>query len=64
MKGALDIVIQYAQADLSEKIYLFLQFPGLRDVFGDIDRKGYHFPVSQLNGIERKAPCSCSCAAE
>ena len=44
MKKVVKILQQYAQADFSQRIYLFLQFPDLRDAFQEIERKG--FPCS------------------
>ena len=38
MERGREILIQYAQADFSKRIYLFLQFPGLRDIFQEIER--------------------------
>jgi len=38
MERAREILIQYTRADFSERIYLFLQFPGLRDIFQEIER--------------------------
>jgi hypothetical protein len=38
MEQAREILIQYAQADFFKRIYLFLQFPGLRDAFQEIER--------------------------
>ena len=39
MKKEVEILKQYAQADFSKRMYLFLQFPGLRNVFQEIERK-------------------------
>jgi hypothetical protein len=38
MEQAREILRQYAQADFSKRIHLFLQFPGLRDTFQEIER--------------------------
>ena len=33
------ILIKYAQANLCERVYMFLQFPDLREDFQEIDRR-------------------------
>lgn len=38
MKKEVEILKQYAQADFSKRIYLFLQFPELREAFQEIER--------------------------
>jgi hypothetical protein len=38
MDQAEKILIQYAQADFSQRINLFLQLPDLRDAFQEIER--------------------------
>jgi len=35
----IDILIQYGEADMSERLDLFLQFPGLRRGFQKIEQK-------------------------
>lgn len=49
MERGIEILIQYAQADFPQRIYLFLQFPDLRDAFQEIERTSFccsrSFPV-------------------
>jgi len=58
MERAREILIQYAQADFSKRIYLFLQFPGLRDIFQEIERKSFcfsrGFPVVDCTAEQRE----------
>jgi hypothetical protein len=51
MEQVSEILIQYAQAVFSQRIYLFLQFPNLRGVFEEMERKKYYFSYYQLNSI-------------
>jgi hypothetical protein len=39
MKKEVKILLQYARAGFSKRMHLFLQFPDLRDVFQEIERK-------------------------
>lgn len=39
MERVIKILIQYEQADFAQRIYLFLQYPGMRDAFWEIERK-------------------------
>ncbi len=39
MKQKLDILIAYGEADINERLHLFLQFPDLRNAFQEIERK-------------------------
>jgi hypothetical protein len=39
MEREIDILIQYGEADINEKLHLFLQFPDLRNAFQEIERK-------------------------
>lgn len=39
MEQEIDIFMQYGEADMSERLDLFLQFPDLRRGFQEIDRK-------------------------
>jgi len=41
MKKEAEILIQYARGDFSKRMYMFLQFPDLRDAFQEIERKGF-----------------------
>jgi len=41
MKKEAEILIQYARGDFSKRLYMFLQFPDLRDAFQEIERKGF-----------------------
>jgi len=53
MEQAREIVRQYAQANFSKRIYLFLQFPGLRDTFQEIERKRYYVIPPRSNSIAK-----------
>ncbi len=53
MERAKEILIQYAQADFYERIHLFLQYPGLRDVFGEIERNIYYCLRPRQNSIAK-----------
>jgi len=64
MERAKEILIQYAQADFYERMHLFLQFPELRDVFGEIERTIYYFLHPRLNSMAKEdAPHSCCSTA-
>jgi hypothetical protein len=39
MEKEIEILIQYTQADFFRRMHMFLQFPDLRDVFQEIERK-------------------------
>jgi hypothetical protein len=39
MKEEIEILTQYAQADFCRRMHMFLEFPGLRGSFQEIDRK-------------------------
>jgi len=58
MEQAREILRQYAQADFSKRIYLFLQFPGLRDIFQEIERKTLcrlrGFPIFDCSAEQRE----------
>jgi hypothetical protein len=41
MERVIKILIQYEQANFAQRIYLFLQYPGMRDAFVEIERKEY-----------------------
>ncbi len=41
MKKEAEILIQYVRGDFSKRMYMFLQFPDLRDTFQEIERKGF-----------------------
>ena len=43
MKG--DILQQYTEARINERLHLFLQFPDLRRSFQEIDRKDLAFQI-------------------
>ncbi|OGP86164.1 MAG: hypothetical protein A2Z08_02525 [Deltaproteobacteria bacterium RBG_16_54_11] len=63
MERVREILIQYAKADFSQRIYLFLQFPGLRDVFQEIERKRYYLFPLQSNGIAREDVLCSYCSS-
>jgi hypothetical protein len=55
-----EILRQYTEARINERLHLFLQFPDLRGSFQEIDRKELAFqkaPVSLREGHD-KAKCS------
>ena len=58
MEQAREILRQYAQADFSKRIYLFLQFPGLRDTFQEIERTIFScsrgFPLFDCTAEQRE----------
>jgi hypothetical protein len=62
MEQAREILIRYVQADFSKRIYLFLQFPGLRDIFQEIERKrlccSKGFPVFGCTAEQRGICCA------
>ena len=65
MERVKEILIQYEQADFFERMHLFLQFPDLRNVFGEIERKIYSFLRPRLNSIAKEdVPCSSSSTAD
>jgi hypothetical protein len=61
MERVKEILIQYAQADFFERMHLFLQYPDLRDVFGEMERNIYYFLRQRLNSIAKEdilcTPC-------
>ena len=61
MERVIEILIQYAQGDLSQRISLFLQYPDLREIFGGIERETCHLLHPRTIGIaEKDIPCpSC-----
>jgi hypothetical protein len=64
MERVKEILIQYAQADFYERMHLFLQFPDLRNVFGEIERNIYYFLRPLLNSIAKEdVPSSSRSAA-
>ena len=63
MERVKEILIQYAEADFFKRMHLFLQYPDLRNFFGEIERKIYSFLRPRLNSIAKEdVPCS-SCSA-
>jgi hypothetical protein len=62
MEQAREILRRYAQADFFNRIYLFLQFPGLRDVFQEIERiivrRSKGFPTFDCTAEQREMPCA------
>lgn len=62
MEQAREILIRYAQADFYERIHLFLQYPGLRDIFQEIERKklccSRGFPVFDCRAEQREIFCT------
>jgi hypothetical protein len=63
MERVREILIQYAEAEFSQRIYLFLQFPGLRDVFQEIERKRYYLFPLQSNSIARENVLCSYCSS-
>ncbi len=53
MKKEEEIFIKYVQADFCQRVYMFLQFPDLRDAFQEIERSklrcpnGFSYPTVQ-----------------
>ncbi len=62
MEQARDILIRYAQADFSRRIHLFLQFPGLRDAFQEVERIIFScsrgFPIFDCTAEQREIFCT------
>ena len=62
MEQAREILRQYAQADFSKRIYLFLQFPGLRGAFQEIERiifsRSRGFPIFNCTAEQREIFCA------
>ena len=62
MEQAREILIRYAQADFSKRIHLFLQFPGLRDTFQEIERTIFScsrgFPILNCTAEQREIFCA------
>ena len=48
-----EILRQYAEARIGERLHLFLQFPDLRRSFQEIDRKDLAFQKASLSLRER-----------
>jgi hypothetical protein len=63
MERGIEILIQYAQADFSQRICLFLQFPDLRGVFKEMERRKYYFLHLQPNGITRETVLCSYCSS-
>ncbi len=68
MERAMEILMQYAQADFSERIYLFLQFRGLRDAFQEIERKSLccarAFPIFDCTAEQKENILGFSCFSD
>jgi hypothetical protein len=62
MERGIEILIQYAQAGFPQRIYLFLQFPGLRDAFQEIERALFSctpgLPTLDCTARQREIPCA------
>ena len=62
MKKEAEILKQYARADFSKRMDLFLQFPNLRDTFQEIERKrlccSKGFPVFGCTAEQRGICCA------
>ena len=56
MKG--DILQQYTEARINERLHLFLQFPDLRRSFQEIDRKDLAFQRTATSSLPT-SPFSC-----
>jgi hypothetical protein len=58
MERGIEVLIQYAQADFSQRIYLFLQFPDLRDAFQEIECMllscTLNFPTLGCTAVQRE----------
>jgi hypothetical protein len=63
MERVSEILIQYVQADFSQRIYLFLQFPDLRSVFKKIERRKYYFLHLRPNSIARENVLCAYCSS-
>jgi hypothetical protein len=62
MEQAREILIRYAQADFSKRINLYLQFPGLRDAFQELERTilscSTGFLICECKAEQRRIFCS------
>ena len=61
MERVIEILIQYSQGGLSQRISLFLQYPDLREILEEIERETCHLLHPRATGIvEKDIPCpSC-----
>ena len=60
MEKKIEILIQYTQANCIEKMYLFLQFPDLRNAFQEIDRKDLASPMASPSLTKQHNNGKCS----
>jgi len=61
MKKEAETLIKYVQADFSERIFLFLQNPDLRDVFQEIERSKFRCPNGLSYSTEQPNEEECVC---
>jgi hypothetical protein len=59
MKKKAEILIEYVQADFCKRMYMFLQFPDLRDAFQEIDRNKLRCPTGFSYATEQKSKEEC-----
>jgi hypothetical protein len=59
MKREVEILIKYAQADFFRRIYLFLQFPNLRDAFQEIECMDLAAQMTSAYSTEQHSKDKC-----
>lgn len=59
MKKEAEILIKYVQADFCKRMYMFLQFPDLRDVFQEIERSKFRCPTGFSYSTEERSKEKC-----
>ena len=60
MEKDIEILIQYGEADINSRLHLFLQFPGLRGAFQEIDRKDLATQRASPSSIKQHHKRKCS----
>ena len=60
MGQKIEILIQYTQADFIKRMYLFLQFPDLRNAFQKIERKDLAAQRASLSSTKQHNKRKCS----
>ena len=58
MKKEVEMLTQYTQADFCGRMHMFLQFPGLRSSFQEIDRKDLTAQRASSTKQHNKRKCS------
>ncbi len=58
MKKEVEMLTQYTQADFFRRMHMFLQFPGLRGSFQEIDRKDLAAQTASSTKQHNRRKCS------